>query len=159
MVRHSFRCSCDVACNPSRTGMEMSISSTSGSRRLSTRPSGMSNAFRQHALRILAASSASRARSSAVPHVPISPYVRSRIAVRRGRSAILRRVPPKSARRRRDVPQSREWQSIRSRSTRRTRFLLETAATLSASPIRQLGKLTTSARESHSYLPRIRSEY
>src|SRR5271165_677125 len=60
----------------------------------STRPSGMSSARRQLTLRMRAASSASQARSSTVPRVPISPCVRSRMAVRRPRSAILSSVPP-----------------------------------------------------------------
>ena len=48
----------------------------------STWVSGISSAPRQETLSILAASAASFARSSAVPRVPISPRVRSRMAVR-----------------------------------------------------------------------------
>src|ERR1700674_1504994 len=60
----------------------------------STRPSGMSSARRQPTPRILAASAASRARSSADPRVPISPCVRSRMPVCWPRCAALSSVPP-----------------------------------------------------------------
>src|SRR5258708_2615871 len=60
----------------------------------STRPSGISRAWRKLTLRIFAASTASPARSSDVPRVPISPWVRSRIPVRCPRWAILSSVPP-----------------------------------------------------------------
>src|SRR6266849_290885 len=60
----------------------------------STRPSGMSRARRQETHRVFAASVASRARSWAVPRVPISPWVRSRMPVRCPRCAILSSVPP-----------------------------------------------------------------
>src|ERR1700693_1600720 len=60
----------------------------------STRPSGISRALRQLTPRILAASEASLARSSAVPRVPISPWVRSRMPVRCPRCAIFSSVPP-----------------------------------------------------------------
>src|SRR5689334_7870122 len=54
----------------------------------------MSSAYRHEAARIFAASAASRARSSALPRVPISPWVRSRIPVRYPSCAIFSRVPP-----------------------------------------------------------------
>src|SRR5205807_6672317 len=60
----------------------------------STRPSGILSEFLQETRRILAASAASRARSSAVPRVPISPLVRSRMPVRCPRCAIFSSVPP-----------------------------------------------------------------
>src|SRR2546422_1009740 len=58
----------------------------------STRPSGMSRARRQETHRIFATSAASRARSWAVPRVPISPWVRSRMPVRCPRWAIFLRI-------------------------------------------------------------------
>src|SRR5260221_8522975 len=54
----------------------------------------MSSACRQLTPRIFAASSASRARSTAVPRVPISPCVRSRMPVRCPRCAAFSNVPP-----------------------------------------------------------------
>src|ERR1700692_766288 len=60
----------------------------------STRPSGISSACRHPTPRIFAASAASRARSSALPRVPISPCVKSRMPVRCPRSPILSSVPP-----------------------------------------------------------------
>ena len=64
------------------------------SRVFSRAPSGKVSAWRQPTPRMRAASSASRARSSAVPRVPASPWVRSRMAVRRPRAAMRSRVPP-----------------------------------------------------------------
>src|SRR5229473_3705591 len=60
----------------------------------STRPSGISSACRHDMHSIFAASAASRARSSALPRVPISPWVKSRIPVRYPRCAIFSSVPP-----------------------------------------------------------------
>src|SRR5690349_5353096 len=54
----------------------------------------MSSAYRHEAARIFAASAASRSRSSALPRVPISPRVRSRMPVRWPSTAIFNRVPP-----------------------------------------------------------------
>src|SRR5229473_8513987 len=60
----------------------------------STRPSGISSACRHDMHSIFAASAASRARPSALPRVPISPWVRSRIPARYPRCAIFSSVPP-----------------------------------------------------------------
>src|SRR6185503_9863648 len=57
-------------------------------------PSGRSSASRRLTPSRFAASAASRARSSAVPRVPASPRVKSRIAVRSPRAAIRSSVPP-----------------------------------------------------------------
>src|SRR4051812_18785048 len=54
----------------------------------------MSRASRQFTFRSFAAAPASRARSSAVPRVPSSPLVRSRMPVECPKPAILSRVPP-----------------------------------------------------------------
>src|ERR1700733_417906 len=60
----------------------------------STRPSGMSRASLHETRSIFAASAASWARLSAVPRVPISPCVRSRMPVRLPCCAIFSNVPP-----------------------------------------------------------------